>query len=169
MILASLFRSYVQPFVVLTSIPLGFAGIVFGVGVFGYTVSFNLFYASVGLAGVVVNDALVMVDFINKRRREGASVVDAARDGAVQRLRPIISTTLTTCFGLAPLALGLGGKDEILAPMAISIAGGLGISTSLILLVVPAVYVIIVRDIAGRFRRHPPIVSAQTASWRREP
>ena len=91
-------------------------------------------------------------------RAEGYPIYEAALDGALERLRPIISTTLTTCFGLAPLALGLGGKDEILAPMAISIAAGLGISTGLVLCVVPAVYVIIERDFLGLvFRLFPSL------------
>ena len=77
MLLATLFRSYLQPFIVLTSVPLGFAGVVFGVGVLDYKVSFSLLYASVGLAGVVVNDALVLVDFINRARRDGMPMLDA--------------------------------------------------------------------------------------------
>ena len=92
-----------------------------------------------------------MVDFINKRIGDGEDPFVAAREGAVARLRPILTTTLTTCFGLWPLAIGLGGQDLILAPMAISIAAGLGISTGLVLLVVPAVHAILVGDLgAGR-------------------
>ncbi|MCP4068421.1 MAG: efflux RND transporter permease subunit, partial [Phycisphaeraceae bacterium] len=96
MLLATLFRSYSQPFIVLTSVPLGFAGIVFGVGVMDYKISFNLLYAAVGLAGVVVNDALVLVDFINRARRDGVPMLEAVTQAGVQRLRPVILTTMTT-------------------------------------------------------------------------
>ncbi len=100
-------------------------------------------FGMVALTGIVVNDSLVMVDFINKRRREGASLRDGVREGALQRLRPIVSTTLTTCLGLLPLAIGLGGQDLVLAPMALAITAGLGIATLLVLLVVPALYLVV--------------------------
>jgi multidrug efflux pump subunit AcrB len=155
--LALQFRSYVQPLIILCAVPFGIMGAILGLFGMGYDLSLFALFGVVALAGIVVNDSLVMVDFINKRRTEdGYEVFDAALDGALERLRPIISTTLTTCFGLAPLALGLGGKDEILAPMAISIAAGLGISTALVLLVVPSVYVIIERDLLGFWYRRFP-------------
>jgi multidrug efflux pump subunit AcrB len=80
-------------------------------------------------------------------------VLDAAVDGALERLRPILSTTLTTVFGLGPLAIGLGGTDEILAPMAVALAAGLSVSTTLVLVVVPPIYVIIERDVLGVWYR----------------
>lgn len=152
-VLALQFRSYVQPLIILCAVPFGVMGAILGLFGMGYDLSLFALFGVVALAGIVVNDSLVMVDFINKRRGEGFAVFDAALDGALERLRPIISTTLTTCFGLAPLAFGLGGKDEILAPMAISIAAGLGISTGLVLLVVPSVYVVLERDALGLFYR----------------
>lgn len=151
--LALQFRSYVQPLIILCAVPFGIMGAILGLFGMGYDLSLFALFGVVALAGIVVNDSLVMVDFINKRRTEGFAVFDAALDGALERLRPIVSTTLTTCFGLGPLAVGLGGKDEILAPMAISIAAGLGISTALVLLVVPAVYVMIERDMLGLWYR----------------
>jgi len=143
MILAALFRSYAQPFVVLTSIPLGFAGIVFGVGVFGYTVSFNLFYASVGLAGVVVNDALVMVDFINRARRSGMHLLEAVLQAGAQRLRPVVLTTHTTVAALLPMAMGLQGASKSYGPFAASIAFGLLFAMVGTLFVVPLSYTIV--------------------------
>ncbi len=151
--LALQFSSYVQPLIILCAVPFGVMGAILGLFGMGYDLSLFALFGVVALAGIVVNDSLVMVDFINKRRVEGLEVYDAALDGALERLRPIISTTLTTCFGLGPLAIGLGGKDEILAPMAISIAAGLGISTALVLLVVPAVYVMIEKDLLGVWYR----------------
>lgn len=155
-VLALQFSSYIQPFIILCAVPFGIMGAILGLFGMGYDLSLFALFGVVALAGIVVNDSLVMVDFINKRRAEGLEVYDAALDGALERLRPIISTTLTTCFGLGPLAIGLGGKDEILAPMAISIAAGLGISTALVLLAVPAIYVIIERDLLGVWRRIVP-------------
>lgn len=138
--LALQFRSYMQPLIILCAVPFGIIGAIWGLFLMGYPLSLFAMFGIIALAGIVVNDSLVMVDFINARQRAGDSAFDAAVSGALNRLRPIISTTLTTCFGLGPLAIGLGGKDEILAPMAISIAAGLGISTTLVLLVIPAVY-----------------------------
>ncbi len=163
-VLALQFRSYLQPLIILCAVPFGIMGAVLGLFGMGYDLSLFALFGVVGLAGIVVNDSLVMVDFINSRRRDGATVLDATLDGALERLRPIISTTLTTCFGLGPLALGLGGKDQILAPMAISIAAGLGISTTLVLLAVPALYVIMEKDLKGlalRLRgRDPKLVDS---------
>ena len=140
MILAALFRSYVQPVIVITSIPLGFAGIVFGVGVLGYEISFNLMYASVGLAGVVVNDALVMVDFINRARVGGMALPEAIRQAGARRLRPVFLTTVTTVAALMPMALGLVGASKTYGPFAASIAFGLLFAMFGTLFVVPLSY-----------------------------
>jgi hydrophobic/amphiphilic exporter-1 (mainly G- bacteria), HAE1 family len=147
--LAALFRSYLQPIVVLTSIPIGFAGIVFGVGAMGYSVSFNLLYASVGLAGVVVNDALVMVDFINRARLDGMPLREAVTQAGAIRLRPIVLTTLTTVLALMPMALGLQGSSKTYGPFAAAIAFGLMFAMVGTLFVIPLSYSII----AGLERR----------------
>jgi multidrug efflux pump subunit AcrB len=128
-------------------------GAVLGLFFMGYDLSLLALFGVVALAGIVVNDSLVMVDFMNKQRAEGSTVEEASISGALERLRPIVSTTLTTCLGLGPLAIGLGGKDQILAPMAVSIAAGLFISTFLVLVVVPAVYRIIVGDVTKLMQR----------------
>jgi multidrug efflux pump subunit AcrB len=151
--LALQFSSYVQPLIILCAVPFGIMGAIWGLFGMGYDLSLFAMFGVVALAGIVVNDSLVMVDFINKRRAEGLDVQQATLDGALQRLRPIISTTLTTVFGLGPLALGLGGKDEILAPMAIALAAGLSISTALVLVVVPPIYMMIERDLLGLWAR----------------
>ncbi|MDC1294712.1 efflux RND transporter permease subunit [Myxococcota bacterium] len=142
MLLATLFRSYTQPFIVLTAVPLGFAGIVFGVMVMGYSVSFNLLYAAVGLAGVVVNDALVLVDFINRARRQGVSTLDAVAQAGAQRLRPVILTTMTTVVALLPMALGLQGSSKSYGPFASAIAFGLLFAMIGTLFVIPLSYAI---------------------------
>ncbi len=125
MILATLFRSHAQPIIVLTSVPVDFARILFGVGLLDYNVSFNLLYASVGLAGVVVNDALVLIDFTNRARRVGMPLAKAVIQAGAQRLRPVILTTLTTVVALLPMALGIQGASKSYGPFAASIAFGL--------------------------------------------
>jgi multidrug efflux pump subunit AcrB len=145
MILATLFRSYSQPFIVLTSVPLGFAGIAFGVGLMGYNVSFNLLYASVGLAGVVVNDALVMLDFINRARKSGMPLMESVLEAGSKRLRPVILTTMTTVVALLPMALGLQGSSKSYGPFAASIAFGLLFAMAGTLFVIPLSYVTLSR------------------------
>jgi multidrug efflux pump subunit AcrB len=141
--LALQFGSYLQPLVILCAVPFGIMGAIFGLASMGYELSLFALFGIVGLVGIVVNDSLVMVAFINDRRAEGVPVAEAVLSGSIARLRPIVSTTLTTCFGLAPLAFGLGGIDLVLAPMALSITAGLGFATALVLLVVPPLYLVL--------------------------
>lgn len=144
-VLALQFRSYLQPLIIISAVPFGLMGAILGLASMGYDLTIFAMFGMVALTGIVVNDSLVMIDFINTRRRDGLSIAEAAVDGALNRLRPIISTTLTTCLGLLPMAIGFGGRDNVLAPMAVSIAGGLFVATILVLLVVPALFVIIER------------------------
>jgi HAE1 family hydrophobic/amphiphilic exporter-1 len=141
MILAALFRSYAQPLVVITAVPFAFVGIVLGVTLLDYNVSFVLLYAAIGLTGVVVNDSLVMVDFINRARRdEGLPLVEAVRQSGARRFRPILLTTLTTVVALMPMALGLQGASKTYGPFAASITFGLMVATIGTLFVVPLTY-----------------------------
>jgi len=178
-VLALQFNSYVQPLIIMAAVPFGLMGAVWGLTASGYPLSLMAMFGMVALTGIVVNDSLVMVDFINKQRRSGMSVFDSARVGAVQRLRPIVSTTLTTCLGLLPLAIGLGGQDLVLAPMALAITAGLGIATLLVLLVVPALYILVERmrlALGGgtpsptiREPAHPPTPSTSAAEAEPDP
>ncbi len=154
-VLALQFRSYIQPAIIISAVPFGLMGAILGLAIMGYDLSMLALFGMIALAGICVNDSLVMVDFINKLREGGRPVGEAAIEGAVQRLRPIVSTTATTVLGLTPLAIGLGGKDLILAPMAVSIAAGLGFATGLILLAIPAIYLAVedVRRGLARVRR----------------
>ncbi|MEN8180916.1 MAG: efflux RND transporter permease subunit [Myxococcota bacterium] len=164
MILAALFRSYLQPLVVTAAIPFGLAGIVIGVGLLDYRVSFVLMYATIGLTGVVVNDSLVMVDFINRARRAGMPLLEAVRQSGARRFRPILLTTLTTVVALLPMALGLQGSSKTYGPFAASIAFGLIVAMVGTLFAVPLVYtsLIVAQDRVARrwahFRGHelPP-------------
>ena len=150
-VLAIQFRSYVQPLLILSAVPLGLAGCVLGLFVFGLDLSLIAMIGAVGLIGIVVNDSLVMVDFINAARREGMPARDAVVSSGLVRLRPILITTVTTCAGLFPLAIGLGGDEPLLAPMAVAISVGLVFATALTLVAVPLLYLAI-EDLKGLAR-----------------
>jgi HAE1 family hydrophobic/amphiphilic exporter-1 len=156
MILAAQFRSYLQPLVVATAIPFGLMGVVAGVGIIGYTVSFGLLYATIGLTGVVVNDSLVMVDFINRARRDGMPLLEAVRQSGARRLRPILLTTLTTALALLPMALGLAGVSKSYGPFAAALTFGLMVAMVGTLFAVPLSYtsLIVLQDrLRQRFSR----------------
>ena len=144
-IMASTFESVVQPFVILLSVPLAAIGVVAALGVVGLPISVVVLIGLIVLAGVVVNNAIVLVDTINRLRTRGMERMQAVREGASMRLRPILITTMTTVLGLFPLALGLGAGSEIQQPLAVTIIGGLLSSTGLTLIVIPALYLVITR------------------------
>ena len=145
-IMASTFESIVQPFVILLSVPLAAIGVVGALGLFGLPVSVVVLIGMIVLAGVVVNNAIVLVDTINRLRANGMERFEAVHSGAAMRLRPILITTATTVLGLFPLALGLGAGSEIQQPLAVTIIGGLLSSTLLTLVVIPSLYLVITRD-----------------------
>ena len=140
LILGTQFKSYTQPLMILLSVPFAFVGVVLFLVLTGTPLSTTVIYASVALAGVAVNDTIVLVSFINRRRKEGAPVGEAVIEAASTRLRPIILTSVTTIAGLLPTALGLGGTSVIWGPMASTIIFGLLFSTITALVVVPSVY-----------------------------
>ncbi len=142
-LLAVPFKSYVQPIIVMSAIPMGFVGAVIGHVLMGYELSIISLFGLVALSGVVVNDSLVLIDATNRRRREGVSAYDAVIHGATRRLRPIMLTSLTTFFGLVPMILETSIQARFLIPMAISLGFGVLFSTFIILFLVPAVYMII--------------------------
>ncbi|MCA1754119.1 MAG: efflux RND transporter permease subunit, partial [Spirochaeta sp.] len=139
-ILGTQFKSYLQPFLILLSVPFAFVGVILYLILSGTALSTTVIYAGVALAGIAVNDTIVLVSFINERRSEGVSVADAVIDGAVTRLRPILLTSFTTIGGLLPIALGLGGESIVWGPMASTIVFGLLFSTLTALVVVPCLY-----------------------------
>jgi multidrug efflux pump subunit AcrB len=149
LILGAQFRSFVQPLVVLLAVPLSIIGVVVGFFVSGSPIDMIALIGVVGLAGIVVNDSLILVDFINARRRQGVCRDEAIKTAGALRLRPILLTTVTTVFGMLPIALGLGGSVAELAPMATAIAWGLSFATLLILFVVPSAYAIVDDAVAG--------------------
>ena len=139
-IMASTFENLAHPFVILFSIPLALVGVVPALLVGGQSISVVVFIGLIVLAGVVVNNAIVLVDTINRRRDDGADALEAVRLAGRMRLRPILITTATTVLGLLPLSLGLGAGSEIQQPLAITVIGGLTSSTVLTLVVVPVIY-----------------------------
>jgi hydrophobic/amphiphilic exporter-1 (mainly G- bacteria), HAE1 family len=150
-IMASTFESVVHPFVILFTLPLALIGVAPTLLVANTPISVVVFIGAIVLAGVVVNNAIVLVDAINQNRAgaEGPpmDIDDAIRTAARQRLRPILITTLTTVLGLLPLAMGLGEGAEVQRPLALTIIAGLSSSTLLTLLVIPALYRVVARAV----------------------
>jgi HAE1 family hydrophobic/amphiphilic exporter-1 len=146
LVMASQFESFLHPFVILFTIPLSLVGAVLLLYVTGKPLSVLVFIGVIMLAGIVVNNAIVLIDYINTLRRGGLAKGEAIRRAASVRFRPILMTTATTVLGLVPMALGLGEGGEIRSPMAITVIGGLIVSTLLTLIVIPVVYSILERD-----------------------
>jgi HAE1 family hydrophobic/amphiphilic exporter-1 len=140
LVMASQFESLVHPFVILFSIPLAAAGVALALWLTDTRLSVIVFIGLIMLAGIVVNNAIVLVDLINKLRERGMERFNAIREAARLRLRPIMMTTLTTVLGLLPMALGLGEGSEMRTPMAVTVIGGLLTSTLLTLVVIPVMY-----------------------------
>ncbi len=142
-VMASQFESLLHPFVIMFTIPFALVGVVLSLWVTSQPVSILVLVGVVMLAGIVVNNAIVLIDCINTRRKEGMSRSEAILAGGKIRLRPILMTTTTTVLGLLPLALGLGEGAELRVPMGITVIGGLLFSTLLTLILVPVVYDIV--------------------------
>ncbi len=140
LVMASQFESLIHPFVILFTIPLALVGAVLALFITGTTINIVALIGVIMLAGIVVNNAIVLVDLINQLRAQGAERFDAIMEAGKARLRPILMTSLTTALGLLPMALGFGEGAEVRTPMAITVIGGLVVSTLLTLLVIPVVY-----------------------------
>ena len=140
LVMASQFESLIHPFVILFTIPLALVGAVLALFVTGTPINVVAFIGVIMLAGIVVNNAIVLVDMINKLREAGTEKTAAIIEAGKARLRPILMTTLTTTLGLLPMAIGFGEGAEVRTPMAITVIGGLLTSTLLTLIVIPAVY-----------------------------
>jgi multidrug efflux pump subunit AcrB len=153
-LLVLLFNSFTQPFMVMVAIPFGIIGVIIAFGLHGEPLSFVAIMGIVGLSGVVVNDSLVLVNHINRLRKEtpGTDMKRLVAQGTENRLRAIVMTTLTTVVALLPLAYGLGGTAVFMAPMALALGWGLLFATPLTLILVPSLYVI-GQDIGNLFKR----------------
>jgi len=139
-ILGSLFQSFIQPLIVMAAIPFALDGVVIGHLMMGEPLSFLSMMGLVALIGVVVNDSLILVDFINRSREAGVPRDEAIFASGTARLRPVLLTTITTVGGLTPLAFFSSGQAKFLSPMAISVVWGLSFATLLTLILVPCLY-----------------------------
>jgi multidrug efflux pump subunit AcrB len=152
LIMALLFQSYLQPLIVMTAVPFSFIGVVYGLFIMDMNLSITALIGVVALVGLVVNDSIVLVDFVNRSREQGMGLYEAVVESGKVRLRPIILTTVTTIGGLLSMALGVGGSEPMLTPMAAVVVWGLLFSTTLTLLVVPCLYMI-AEDVRKKFAK----------------
>ncbi len=159
-LLAIPFRSYVQPLIVMSIIPFSIAGAILGHMIMGMNLSMMSVMGMLALAGVVVNDSLVLVDYVNKLRRRGVALEQAIRDAAAARFRPILLTSLTTFFGLMPLILEKSTQAQFLIPMAVSLGFGILFATFLTLLLIPVSYLLL-EDARAALKRLSAIGAAQ--------
>jgi multidrug efflux pump subunit AcrB len=142
-LLAGLFQSYIQPLIVMAIIPFGLIGAVIGHFIMGYPLTIASMIGLVALTGVVVNDAMILVVFINRLVRDGMPLHEAVIVGGKGRLRPILLTSATTVLGMGPLLLETSFQAKFLIPMGISLSSGLIFATVLTLVAVPSMYLIV--------------------------
>ena len=151
MILASQFKSLVDPLVIMFSVPLGITGVFAALYLTGTTLSVNSFMGIIMMVGIVVSNGVLLVDFANVLRRRGKPLIEATIEAGRTRLRPILMTTIATIFGLLPMALGIGEGSETNLPLARAVIGGLTVSTVFTLFLIPALYTLL-----DRFARKGP-------------
>jgi HAE1 family hydrophobic/amphiphilic exporter-1 len=164
MILASQFGSFVHPFTIMLALPLSLVGAFLALFATGFNFDMLAMIGLMLLMGLVTKNSILLVEFINQRRRAGLSTRDAILEAGPTRLRPIVMTTLAMIFGMLPAALGTGAGSEMRQPMGVSVIGGLITSTLLSLVVVPVVYSLL-DDLGlwvrGRVRRGVPLATVE--------
>jgi multidrug efflux pump subunit AcrB len=148
--MATPLRSYIQPMIVMSVIPFGLVGAVAGHMVMGFSLSIMSMCGIVALAGVVVNDSLVLVDYVNRHVKDGQSLHDAAWEAGAARFRPILLTSMTTFAGLTPMLLETDIQAKFLIPMAVSLSFGILFATLITLILVPCIYLVL-EDISQLF------------------
>jgi hydrophobic/amphiphilic exporter-1 (mainly G- bacteria), HAE1 family len=149
LVMAATFEHLGHPFVILFTIPLAMIGVILGLFTTGYAISVISLIGAVFLVGVVVNNAIVLVDAINQQRRAGLAKIEAVVAASKARLRPILMTTCTTVLGLLPMAIGFGEGAELRAPLAVVVSYGLVVATGLTLFIIPAAYAIMPSSITS--------------------
>ena len=157
LVMASQFESLLHPFLILFTVPLAFAGSIYGLLITNSNVSVIVFIGLIMLAGIVVNNAIVLIDRINQLRAQGMQKAEAIFESASSRLRPILMTTLTTTLGLLPMALGVGEGAEIRAPMAITVIFGLLFASVLTLFLIPVLYSLFDQKSFAMEAAHEPV------------
>ena len=135
-------HSYSQPLIIMSVIPFGLIGAVFGHILMGKAISMFSLFGLIALAGVVVNDSLILIDFVNKARQEGVSAYDAVINSGIERFRPIVLTSLTTAAGLMPIMLETSLQAQFVIPMAISLSFGILFATVITLFLIPSLYLL---------------------------
>ena len=159
-LLAIPFRSYSQPLLIMAEIPFGLVGAVIGHLIMGFKLSILSMFGLVALAGVVVNDSLLLIDMINRNLRDGVKLEQAVIQAGQRRFRPILLTSLTTFFGLMPMILETSVQAQFLIPMAISLAFGILFATGITLFLIPSFYLIL-EDMRGLVGLRPAQASHQ--------
>ncbi|MDX3773028.1 efflux RND transporter permease subunit [Chromatiaceae bacterium AAb-1] len=157
-LLAIPLRSYVQPMIIMSVIPFGLVGAALGHLLLGLDMSIMSIFGLIALSGVVINDSLIMVDFVNRAREQGVPLTQAVVDSGCQRFRAIFLTSLTTFVGLFPIVLERSLQAKMVVPMAVSLAFGIVFATVITLLLIPALYIIL-EDVKGIFKRKEPEVA----------
>lgn len=150
MVLAAQFESLLEPFIIMFSVPLGILGVIWGLFLTGFSVNVLSLIGVIMMAGIVVSNAILLVDYSNVLLRRGQPLYQAVVTAGRTRLRPVLMTTLTTMFALLPLAIGLGEGSEVQSPMAVSVISGLLVSTILTLIFIPTLYTIVQERIRKR-------------------
>jgi HAE1 family hydrophobic/amphiphilic exporter-1 len=140
LVMASQFESLLHPFVILFTIPMGLVGSIWGLYITGTTINSVALIGLIMLAGIVVNNAIVLIDAINQARERGLEKIAAIKLAGRTRLRPILITSVSTIIGLIPMAVGMGEGAEIRRPMAITVISGILVATLLTLIVIPVLY-----------------------------
>jgi len=151
-LLGSQLRSYVLPLIIMSAIPFGVIGAIWGHYLLGHDLTFISLFGIVALTGVVVNDSVVLIDFFNKQKQKGLETFEALIESVARRFRPILLTTLTTSLGLLPMLLETSMQARFLIPMVISLATGIIFATVIILFLIPSL-VMIMDDIKSLPRR----------------
>lgn len=144
-VMGAQFNSFLHPFTIAMTIPLALIGVFFGLWIFGAALSMNALLGMIMLVGIVVNNGILLIDYINQLRNRGMEKYEAIVTGGTTRLRPILITALTTIFGMLPIAFGFGEGGEALQPLGAVVVGGLTTSTFLTLIIIPVVYSLIDR------------------------
>jgi HAE1 family hydrophobic/amphiphilic exporter-1 len=160
-VMASQFESLTYPFIIMFSIPFALSGVVLALGITGSTFNMMSFVGLIMLIGIVVKNGIVLVDYINLNRERGMGIIHAVVNGGKSRLRPVIMTTLTTILGMLPLAISASQGSEMWKPMAITVIGGLTVSTILTLVIIPTIYTLFAAS--GVKRQHKKMKRAALA------
>lgn len=157
--MAAQFESWLHPFIIMFTVPLSLSGAFGSLVLTGRPLDISGMIGLILLVGIVVDNAIVLIDHVNQLRREGHTVMEALTEGCPTRLRPVLMTTLCTLLGLVPLALGLAAGSDLQAPMATVVIGGMAVSTLLTLIMIPVVYSL-VEDLVARILKRSPSKAA---------